>query len=281
MYFPGKELGSIRVDGLTWPKFAEIREKTDKAIIPAGTLEAHGRHGPLGFDTFIAEAIADNLSKETGALIFPTVPYGCCALVYDSSLWPGTISIEPRILIDLYAEIGKEIARQGMRTILFVNGHMPNSSILEMAGFDIWKTTGVAVGVLEWWSAAQEEIRAEKGQTHGTHGDEIETSLVLASAKADSVDLRDAVANQDHPLISDEEMRLYLAHGKFTRAMDKRWVGDSANHGNPNLASEEIGRRIISRASEVGKDMFAALDRNVNEELLAQWRSRGGYPQKG
>lgn len=267
----GKKAEIRKVEELTWPEYVDATKKIDKAIVPVGALEAHGHHGPLGFDSFISEAIAERLSEEAEALLFPTVPYGCCTNGYDSSNWPGTISINPRVMVEFHSEIGKELARQGIRVIVFVNGHQPNSALLEMAAFDIWRTTGAAVGVLEWWVAAQEEVKAIKGRTYGTHGDEIETSLVLASRKANLVKLDQAISNPNHPIVSSEEMNLYLSHAKFTRLMDERWVGNSANHGDPKLASAEYGHRIISRATGAGKEMFVALQRYINEKRLMSW----------
>ena len=266
---------SRSVEELSWPEYVDAIKKTGKGIVPVGAFEAHGHHGPLGFDSFISEAIAERLSEETGALLFPTIPYGCCTNGYDSSMWPGTISINPRVLTEFLSELGKELARQGIRTIVFVNCHIPNSAPLEISAFDIWKTTGAAVGVLEWWVAAQEEIRAIKGRTYGMHGDEIETSLVLASRRGNLVKLDRAVSNPDHPMVSLEEMNLYLSHAKFTRVMDERWVGTSANHGNPKLAKAEHGQKIISRCAQVGKDMFAALEKYVNAERLMLWKEKG------
>lgn len=271
---PRKQAEIRKVEELSWPEYVDAVKKTQRAVVPVGTLEAHGHHGPLGFDTFIAESIAERLSEEADALLFPAVPYGCCTNGYDSSKWPGTLSISPRAMAEFHSELGKELARQGIRTIVFVNGHMPNTAPLEMSAFDIWRTTGAAVGILEWWVAALEEVRAIKGRTYGTHGDEIETSLVLASRKGNLVKLDRAISNPHHPTASPEEMNLYLSHAKFTRLMDERWVGSSANHGDPKLAKAEYGQRIIARCAAAGKEMFAALEKYINEKRLISWKEK-------
>jgi len=39
----GKKAEIRKVEGLTWPEYVDATKKTDRAIIPVGALEAHGR----------------------------------------------------------------------------------------------------------------------------------------------------------------------------------------------------------------------------------------------
>jgi creatinine amidohydrolase len=249
---------------------AEGARTTDAVIVPIGCVEPHGRHAPLGTDTFIAEGIADRVSAATGALVFPAIPLGSLNVLYDFRGAPGAISLESRVLLDVYTNVGTELMRQGFGRILFVNGHSGNAPLLQVAAFDIKARSGGQVGVLEWWSAAREVIDGIKGHSWGTHADEIETSILMAAAGEDLVDLSAAVANpKELDDLDDDERSLYQQKILFTRKLDRRWVGESANMGDPSLATTEYGRQILDRCVEVGAQIL---------DVLAQQAAIEGAP---
>jgi creatinine amidohydrolase/Fe(II)-dependent formamide hydrolase-like protein len=114
--------------------------------------------------------------------------------------------------------------------------------------------------VLEWWTTSDAVVKEIKGFSYGTHADEIETSLVLATDEGHLVDLKAAVVNS--PTLDDitpEESALYKAKVPFTRTLDKRWVGTSGNMGDPTRASRDKGDRIMARAVEVGVQLLGVL----------------------
>ena len=55
---------------LTWIEIREVLNNgIERAIIPIGTIEAHGTHLPLGTDLMTAESIAEKLN----AMLLPTI----------------------------------------------------------------------------------------------------------------------------------------------------------------------------------------------------------------
>lgn len=251
---------SRRLDLLPWNKAAEVIQRTGIAIVPVGAIEPHGRHAPLGTDTFIAHEIAERLAERVDAVVFPPMPLGAINIVYDFRSLPGTISLDPRLLIELYTNIGTELARSGVRRIVFVNGHGPNAAVLGIVAYQIRDRAEVEIGILEWWTTADDEVKAIKGQSFGTHGDEIETSLVLATAEGDTVDLADAVVNSTTlEGLSPGESALYRAKVPFTRTWDERWIGTSGNMGDPTKATRDKGDRIVRRTVDVGVQLLDVL----------------------
>lgn len=258
-----------RIDRLPWQALAGDEKATDAVIVPIGAVEPHGRHAPLGTDTFIAEGIAAGVGAASGALVFPAIPLGSLNLLYDFRDAPGAISLDSRVLLDVYTNIGTELARQGFRRILFVNGHSGNAPILQVAAFDIKGRSGAQVGILEWWAAAREVIDGIKGHSWGTHADEIETSILLAAAGGDAglVDLDQAIAHSPtFEALDPSELALYQQRILFTRKLDRRWVGDGNNMGDPSLARLEHGRRIVDRCVEVGLEILAVLEHEARLE---------------
>lgn len=257
------------IDHLSWDEVQAHLGTNDAVIVPIGSVEPHGRHAPLGTDTFIAAEIADRLAAETGSLVFPALHLGALNIVYDFRGHPGGVAIDPGVLIDLYTEVGIGLARAGFRRIVFANAHGPNSPLLAVAAYRIRDAAEVEVGVLEWWAVASDEVKAFKGVTHGTHADQVETSLLLATANGSDVRLERAVPQQDRPTLSPAQERLYHLKVTFTRTWDDRWVGDSANMGDPTKARVEPGDRILAQVTEVGVTLLEAL-----AEELARTRSR-------
>jgi creatinine amidohydrolase len=263
---------SRRLDFLPWDVAGEAAQRTGIVLVPVGAVEPHGRHAPLGSDTFIAHEIAERLAEVSDAVVFPPIPLGVMNLGYDFRDLPGTISMQSRLLIDLYTNIGTELARSGFTRLVFVNGHGPNGAVLGIAAFEIREKADMEVGVLEWWTTSDQVVKEIKGFSYGTHADEIETSLVLATDEGHLVDLKAAVVNS--PTLDDitpAESALYKAKVPFTRTLDARWVGTSGNMGDPTRASRDKGDRIMARAVEVGVQLL--------EVLAEQRRQRSSRPR--
>lgn len=244
------------VEEMTFEEFRDAVKQTDKAVIPIGVIEVHGPHGPLGFDNYICEEIAERLAEQTDALLLPALKYGCCKMVYDQTVFPGTISISVKTLIDLYTEIGTELARQGVKRIIFVNGHFGNSAALETAVFQIWEKTGTAVGVLEHWTAAS-DLRSKLFTKPG-HGGESETSLLLASKGAKLLKMDKAV----------EHSRPFTPAEKELQSVGARiysQVLGVPSYGDPKLATKEKGEQAINATVKKGLAMFEVLAKNVRQ----------------
>jgi Uncharacterized protein, putative amidase len=125
---------------LTWPEF----ERVDKtvALLPTGIVEAHGPHLPLGTDALMATYIAEETARRTNVLLLPTVWYGN---TYVLDKFPGTISISNETLYRLYLDIFREVARNGVRYLVVVNGHGGNVDALSMAAKDAARETKLTV----------------------------------------------------------------------------------------------------------------------------------------
>lgn len=266
---------SREVAKLTAEAFAAEAKRAGRAVLPVGSLEIHGRHAPLGLDGYTAEHIALALAESVDALAFPPVWYANCSLGYEARQWPGTLSIDAESEVTYLTAIAGEIARQGIERLVFVNGHGPNSSLLEIAAYKVWGKTGMAMGVLEWWTAARETIKGIKGFAYGNHADEIETSIFLATPHGALADLSAAAVNPTGPQVGDAELGLYFDHMRYTHTFDERWIGKSGNFGDPTRATKEKGDAIVAATVEVGKKMFAALEPYVDRAKLERWKKGG------
>jgi Uncharacterized protein, putative amidase len=153
---------------LTWPEF----ERVDKtvALLPTGIVEAHGPHLPLGTDALMATYIAEETARRTNVLLLPTVWYGN---TYVLDKFPGTISISNETLYRLYLDIFREVARNGVKYLVVVNGHGGNVDALSMAAKDAARETKLTVILVNWWIDLAQETRRRVLETPEGHAAEM------------------------------------------------------------------------------------------------------------
>jgi creatinine amidohydrolase len=215
---------------LTWPEF----ERVDKtvALLPTGIVEAHGPHLPLGTDALMATYIAEETARRTNVLLLPTVWYGN---TYVLDKFPGTISISNETLYRLYLDIFREVARNGVRYLVVVNGHGGNVDALSMAAKDAARETKLTVILVNWWIDLAKETRRRVLETPEGHAAEDETSEVWAAYPQ----LVKAVPRDGS---ADEWIEVrFRVYGKDAYAMEYT----KAVQGYPSKASQEKGRAIL------------------------------------
>ena len=118
------------LEELTWPAVAAlIDEGHDLALLPVGATEQHGRHLPLSTDSEIAAAVCREASLRTGVPVLPTVQIGSSGA--HTEKWPGTLSLPPRLLVDVVVELARWIRAAGFRKLLVVNAHVGNAAAFQ------------------------------------------------------------------------------------------------------------------------------------------------------
>jgi creatinine amidohydrolase len=92
-------------------------------ILPLGSTEEHGTHGPMGTDTFAARKVARGVAERLDAILAPAVPFGMCI---DQRHFKGTIALKPSTYAFLLKEIVQNFVRDGYRLVLAISGHRGN-----------------------------------------------------------------------------------------------------------------------------------------------------------
>lgn len=259
-----------KMDELTWPEFADLVKETDIALIPVGSMEEHSLHGPLGTDNFIADELAQRIAKKVKAVLYPVLKFGHGWSGFDTTMWPGTLSISAETLTSLYKELAEELVRHGLKRILFVSGHWNNTTCLDIAAFKIWKETGAAVGIFEWFIAMHAEAYSH---TNAIHADEVETSLLLATEQANLVRMDRAVANPNPAPPFEDEKFLWerMIFSKITGRYDERYL-HKGNFGDPRKATKDLGNELLDGSTELAVKMLEAMKKHVNEEKIKRFR---------
>lgn len=123
-----QEVLPSRWDELTasdWPKAQEKAAYT--CLLPIGILEKHGPHMPMGSDLIHVREWAARAARQEYAVVFPDFFYG---QIYEARHQPGTFALPSRVVWDLLDATVEEIARNGFKKILIVNGHGGNPELL-------------------------------------------------------------------------------------------------------------------------------------------------------
>ncbi len=113
---------------LTGPDFVKALEQArGTCLLPFGIVEKHGPTGPLGTDLINVRYASLHAAQQEYAVVFPEYYFG---QIFEAKHQPGTIAYSERLQFDLLQETTEEMARNGCRKILIVNGHGGNNSLL-------------------------------------------------------------------------------------------------------------------------------------------------------
>ncbi len=113
---------------LTSPEFsAAVEESEGVCLLPLGVIEKHGDHLPLGQDVIYIHDVCSLAAEREPAMVFPHYYFG---QIHEARHVPGTVAIDGELLLRLLRNVCDEIARNGLRKIVLVNGHGGNTSMI-------------------------------------------------------------------------------------------------------------------------------------------------------
>lgn len=119
---------SVHWEELTAADFRDgIHRSQGTCLLPFGIIEKHGPHLPLGTDLLDVRYAALHAAEQEYAVVFPQYYFGQIA---EARHEPGTMSYSRSLQLALLQETTDEMARNGCKKILIVNGHGGNNSLL-------------------------------------------------------------------------------------------------------------------------------------------------------
>jgi creatinine amidohydrolase len=119
---------SVHWEELTASDFREgIRHSQGTCLLPFGILEKHGPHLPLGTDLLDVRYAALHAAEQEYAVVFPEYYFGQIA---EARHEPGTMAYSRNLQLALLQETTDEMARNGCKKVLIVNGHGGNDGLL-------------------------------------------------------------------------------------------------------------------------------------------------------
>jgi creatinine amidohydrolase len=115
---------------LTGPDFIQaIHQSQGVCVLPFGIIEKHGPHLPLGTDLLDVRFAVLNAVKQEYAVVFPEYYFG---QIFEARQQPGTLAYSLSTQLTLLQETVSEMARNGCKKVVIVNGHGGNESLLPL-----------------------------------------------------------------------------------------------------------------------------------------------------
>ena len=225
---------SVHWEELTAAEFREgITRAKGTCLLPFGIMEKHGPHLPLGNDLLNVRYVALGAAQQEYAVVFPEYYFGQIA---EAKHQPGTVAYSRRLQLDLLQETTDEMARNGCKKIIIVNGHGGNNSLLPYFGQTQLDTPhDYVVYVLDFPRGGPDEPKHKSNPATDMHAGEGETSLSMI-ARPDLAHLERATQES-----GSDQARQQLPEGLYTGIW---WYARFPNHyaGEGAAASRELGQ---------------------------------------
>jgi creatinine amidohydrolase len=232
---------------LTWPAVRDLPAEQTIAVLPAGAIEAHGPHLPLGTDIVIAEAMARAGAQRLAArgLEVLLLPALALAPAPFASEFPGTLHTPAEATTLIVTGIVRSLRVHGIHVTAIANAHHDPAHVqaLRTAVNDVATNKGGTLVFPDLTRRQWADRLTPEFRSGACHAGRYEGSIVLAE-RPDLVrqDVMAALPPNPRSLVDA------VQHGNetFTEA-----GGANAYFGFPAEATAAEGREIIAMLGEI------------------------------
>jgi creatinine amidohydrolase len=222
----------VQWEELTAPDFkSAIQRSGGTCLLPFGIVEKHGPHLPLGTDLLNVRTATLAAAQREYAVVFPQYYFGQIA---EAEQQPGTLSYSPQLQMQLLQETTDEMARNGCKKVVIVNGHGGNEHLLPyFAQNQMYRPHDYVVYVFGLIDRAAGG--PPKKTTMDMHAGEGETSSTLVN-HPDLVQMDKAKSES-----GEDQKRQHLPDTLYTGIW---WYARFPNHysGDGSAATKELGQ---------------------------------------
>lgn len=229
------------MEELTWPEAGERIARGDIVVVPIGARsKEHGHHLPLETDYLLARALCDGLLAALPVLVTPVVDFG----YYPAFLnYPGSQHLRVQTFVALLDDVFDGLVRQGARRIAVVNTGVSTEAPLQIAVRNTLVRHGIRIAVADIRQLGKSASHMLE-QKLGGHGDEHETSLMLAIAPEK---VRMELARKDYGNMLDEPKTVFYRPVVFGPDPDSGPDYSATGvRGDPTLATREKGEAMLA-----------------------------------
>jgi len=245
---------------MTSPEVEAFLRDHRTVIVPTGSTEQHGPHGPLLTDALIPTEIARRAAPRVGAVVAPTINY---SLSYPHIGFTGLVHIRIPTFMALIEDLCLSLASIGFRRIVFLNGHYDNTYAIAYACANVAERLGPKVKAfpVNYWDGMTGEEAAEFfDPSNGLHANKGETSAVMA-INAGLVDL-DA-ANAEMPPFPETTNQAAVHTAFFFSSPGSVYrATKSGTWGDPRGSNAEFGERYLTVVTDASVRMIEDIERS-------------------
>jgi len=244
---------------MTSPEVEAFLKDHETVIVPTGSTEQHGPHGPLLTDVLVPNEVARRVAPRVGALVAPPINYG---LSYPHTGFTGLVQLRIPTFMALVEDLCASLATVGFTRIVFLNGHYDNTYAIAYACANAAgrMPAGVRAFPVNYWDGMTADDAGEFfGPTTGLHANRAETAAVLAIDPL-LVDMDRANAEMPpFPEVTNSApvhtAFFFSAPGSVHRATHSGTWGDARG------ATPEYGERYLSVVTEATVRMLDDIER--------------------
>jgi creatinine amidohydrolase len=262
---------SVHWEELTAEDFTKgLEQSGGVCLLPFGILEKHGPHLPLGTDLINVRYVSEHAAGQEYAIAFPAYYFG---QIFEARHEPGTIAYSAKLQLELLQETTDEMARNGCKKILIVNGHGGNNSLLPFFAQSQLAPPAKDYVVYVWMlgGGSPPGRPAMKTKNDG-HAGESETAHTMIS-RPDLVHL-DRAKNESGENLN----RLDLPSQVYTGIW---WYARYPNHyaGDGSAATQELGEFDMKAWVESVTNSIRAIKADqVSGRLQKEFFEKAGIP---
>ncbi len=244
---------------MTDPEVEAFLRDNRTVIVPTGSTEQHGPHGPLLTDVFVPVEVARRVAPRAGALVAPSINYG---LSYPHAGFTGVVHLRIATFMALIEDVAVGLATMGFRRIVFLNGHYDNTLAIAYACANAAPRLpdGARAYPINYWDGMTADEAAEYfGPTAGLHANRAETSAVMAIDPA-LVDIDRANAEMPPFPAVTSPAAVHTAFFFSTPGSVHR-ATRSGTWGDARESSAEYGERYLEVVTEATMRMLDDVER--------------------
>ncbi|WP_299290762.1 creatininase family protein [Nitrosopumilus sp.] len=206
-----------------------IKNKSQVAIIPIGSIEQHGPHLPISTDSDIVTEVSKKIAEKNGFQLLPTITYG---VSFEHAPF-FNLSIRESTLRSVVSDLCVSLLENKIKTVFIINGHHGNLKPLKNIDIKLKKLTKNKLKVFSfsYWHFTEREF---------DHAGFVETSLMLAISK--NIKMKKAEKGLITDGMSKQEIKKLgkLANESFPK------VTKNGIWGDPTKATKKDGHEILA-----------------------------------
>lgn len=235
----------MRWEELTGDRFAEaVEECGGVCAIPLSVVERHGRHLPMGTDTYLGRETLTRAAALEPVIEFPDYIF---TQIPEARHRAGTISIDGDLMVKLLDNVCREIARNGCKKIVLVNAHGGNQGLVTLFNMlQLYSPRDYVVYLVQPFMVVfSGEVDVPWPIESEGHAGPGETSMIMAT-RPDLVHMDKHVADEGAALGRLSALEDAGVHTGIS------WYSDFPTHysGDAALADAEAGDRLLDAMAQ-------------------------------
>jgi len=249
----------VWLETLSWPEAKDKIGLGWPVVVPIGAIsKEHGGHLPLNTDFLVARELANRIAQELPVIIAPVITMG----YYPAFVrYPGSQHLRPDTFQALLNDVFDKLVRDGVQHIAVVNTGVSTEAPLRIVVREFYERTAVRILTADIASLGRSS-KSLMQQKLGGHGDEAETSMIMAIAPQ-AVRMDQAVVDYGHALAAPRTV-FYVPTIFDADAGSGPDYSVSGVRGDPTLATVDKGKAILA---DMAGELIAGLRASFPDAL--------------